>query len=77
MLVDQVPGGAGEGSAAGDHLVERAAERVLVGAVVEGVEQIFYDAEDDVLRHTITLDYSGQPYVTRHVPTAEELARRE
>ncbi|WP_111340011.1 UTRA domain-containing protein [Streptomyces sp. AC1-42W] len=41
------------------------------------IEQIFYDADDDVLRHTITVDYSGQPHVTRHVPTAEELARRE
>ncbi|MFC5657688.1 hypothetical protein [Streptomyces nogalater] len=41
------------------------------------IEQIFYDADDDVLRHTITVDYSGQPYVTWHVPTAEELARRE
>lgn len=41
------------------------------------IEQIFYDADDDVLRHTITVDYSGQPYVTRHVPTPEELARRE
>lgn len=41
------------------------------------IEQIFYDADDDVLRHTITVDYSGQPHVTRHVPTPEELARRE
>ncbi|MEU8489274.1 hypothetical protein [Streptomyces sp. NPDC048641] len=41
------------------------------------IEHIFYDAEDDVLRHTVTVDYSGQPYVTRHVPTPEELARRE
>lgn len=41
------------------------------------VEHVFYDADDDVLRHTITVDYSGQPYVTRHVPTPEELARRE
>ncbi|MFJ7416728.1 hypothetical protein ACIQWZ_38935 [Streptomyces sp. NPDC098077] len=41
------------------------------------IEHIFYDANDDVLRHTITVDYSGQPYVTRHVPTPEELARLE
>ncbi|MFH8993357.1 hypothetical protein [Streptomyces sp. NPDC017940] len=41
------------------------------------IEHIYYDAEDDVLRHTVTVDYSGQPYVTRHVPTPEELARRE
>ncbi|MEK8141637.1 hypothetical protein NKH18_00625 [Streptomyces sp. M10(2022)] len=41
------------------------------------IEHIFYDADDDVLRHTVTVDYSGQPYVTRHVPTLEELARRE
>ncbi|MGZ0200542.1 hypothetical protein ACNFR7_10190 [Streptomyces sp. RM1] len=25
----------------------------------------------------VTVDFSGQPYVTRHVPTPEELARRE
>ncbi|MZF88244.1 hypothetical protein [Streptomyces sp. SID5643] len=41
------------------------------------IEHVFYDADDDVLRHTITVDFSGQPYVTRHVPTPEELARRE
>lgn len=41
------------------------------------IEHVFYDADDDVLRHTITVDYSGHPYVTRHVPTPEELARRE
>ncbi|MFF3488759.1 hypothetical protein ACFYXC_36635 [Streptomyces sp. NPDC002701] len=40
-------------------------------------EHVFCDADDDVLRHTITVDYSGQPHVTRHVPTAEELVRRE
>ncbi|MFJ9690448.1 hypothetical protein ACIRRX_32775 [Streptomyces bacillaris] len=40
------------------------------------IEQIFYDA-DDALRYTITVDYSGQPHVTRHVPTPEELASRE
>ncbi|CAL9297263.1 hypothetical protein ACFT1B_15880 [Streptomyces griseoincarnatus] len=33
------------------------------------IEQIFHDADDDVLRHTVTVDFSGQPYVTRHVPT--------
>jgi hypothetical protein len=41
------------------------------------IEHIFYDAEDDVLRHTVTADFSGHPYVTRHVPTPEELAQRE
>ncbi|MFB8443598.1 hypothetical protein ACFC7A_31590 [Streptomyces niveus] len=41
------------------------------------IEQIFYDADDDVLRHTVTVDFSGTPYVTRRVPTPEELARRE
>ncbi|MCX5165934.1 hypothetical protein OOK39_44470 [Streptomyces sp. NBC_00264] len=35
------------------------------------------DADDDVLRHTVTADYSGHPYVTRHRPTPEELAPRE
>ncbi|MFG3105101.1 hypothetical protein ACGFZL_31925 [Streptomyces sp. NPDC048182] len=38
------------------------------------IEQIFYDADDDVvLRHTITVDFSGTPYV----PSPEELARLE
>ncbi|MFJ2915069.1 hypothetical protein ACIO8F_38035 [Streptomyces sp. NPDC087228] len=37
------------------------------------IEHLFYD----ILRHTITVNLSGQPYVTRHVPTPEELARRE
>ncbi|MEE1943090.1 hypothetical protein V1L54_27415 [Streptomyces sp. TRM 70361] len=41
------------------------------------IEHVFYDVEDDVLRQTVTVDYSGQPYVTRHVPAPEELARRE
>ncbi|MGW1658432.1 hypothetical protein [Streptomyces atratus] len=43
------------------------------------IEHIFYDADDDddVLRHTVTVDYSGHSYVTRHRPTPEELARRE
>lgn len=36
------------------------------------IEHIFFDAADDVLRHTITVDYSGQPYVTRHVPTRRD-----
>ncbi|MER8087855.1 hypothetical protein ACFVZR_37940 [Streptomyces sp. NPDC058316] len=36
-----------------------------------------YDAEGDVLRHKVTVDFSGASYVTRHVPTPEELARRE
>ncbi|MFD7102796.1 hypothetical protein [Streptomyces celluloflavus] len=27
------------------------------------IEHAFYDAEDDVLRRTVTADYSGQPYV--------------
>ncbi|WP_331750482.1 MULTISPECIES: hypothetical protein [unclassified Streptomyces] len=37
------------------------------------IEHVFYD----VPRHAVTLDYSGRPYVTRHRPTPEELARRE
>ncbi|MFC9931712.1 hypothetical protein [Streptomyces sp. NPDC127190] len=41
------------------------------------IEHVVYDADDDVLRHTITVDFSGQPYVTRHVPTPDKLARRE
>ncbi|MFE9334823.1 hypothetical protein [Streptomyces sp. NPDC006925] len=41
------------------------------------IEQIFYDADDDVLRHTVTVDYSGQSHVIRYVPTPEELALRE
>uniref|UniRef100_UPI002F917E44 hypothetical protein n=1 Tax=Streptomyces sp. NBC_01562 TaxID=2975879 RepID=UPI002F917E44 len=41
------------------------------------IEHVFYDADDDVLRHTITVDYSGHPYVTRYQPTPEDLARRE
>ncbi|GGZ18584.1 hypothetical protein GCM10010327_57200 [Streptomyces nitrosporeus] len=41
------------------------------------IEHIFYDADDDVLRYTVTVDYSGQSYVTRHRPALEELARRE
>ncbi|WP_030267664.1 hypothetical protein [Streptomyces violens] len=40
------------------------------------VEQIFYDA-DNVLRHTITVDYSGQPYITHSQPTPVGLARRK
>ncbi|WP_143674136.1 hypothetical protein [Streptomyces caniscabiei] len=41
------------------------------------IEHVFYDADDDVLRHTVTVDYSGHPYVTRFRPTPEDLARRE
>ncbi|WP_327687218.1 hypothetical protein [Streptomyces sp. NBC_00467] len=40
------------------------------------IEHVFYDA-DDALRHTVTIDCSGHPYVTRHVPTPEKLVRRE
>jgi hypothetical protein len=32
---------------------------------------------DRVCLDTVTVDFSGQPYLTRHVPTPEELARRE
>ncbi|MEU1091468.1 hypothetical protein ACFYPN_31950 [Streptomyces sp. NPDC005576] len=41
------------------------------------IEHIFYDADADadVLRHTVTVDFSGHPYITRHRPTP--LARRE
>lgn len=41
------------------------------------IEQIFYDAEGDVLQHTVTVNYSGHPHVTRHRLTSEDLARRE
>ncbi|MFG2221033.1 MULTISPECIES: hypothetical protein [unclassified Streptomyces] len=41
------------------------------------IQNIFYDADDDVLRHTVTVDYSGRPYVTRYEPTLEEMALRE
>ncbi|MFJ1958768.1 hypothetical protein ACIOGT_38140 [Streptomyces microflavus] len=41
------------------------------------IQHVFYDADDGVLRHTVTVDYSGQPYVTRHVPPPQELARLE
>ncbi|WP_329028409.1 hypothetical protein [Streptomyces sp. NBC_00690] len=41
------------------------------------INHIFYDADDDVLRHTVTVDYSGHPYVTRGEPTPEDMARRE
>lgn len=49
-------------------LVEPAVERSVI-------EHIFYDG--DVLLPTIAVDFSSHPYVTRHVPTPEELARRE
>ncbi|WP_018569518.1 GntR family transcriptional regulator [Streptomyces sp. PsTaAH-124] len=39
-------------------------------------EQTFYDAEGDVLRHTVTVDFIGQPHVTRHAPGPDELAHR-
>ena len=41
------------------------------------IEQVFYDAEDNVLQHTVTVNYNGHPHVTRHRLSAEELARRE
>ncbi|WP_326751190.1 hypothetical protein OIE73_03415 [Streptomyces hirsutus] len=41
------------------------------------IEQIFFDAEDDVLRHAVTFYYGGHPYVISHQPTPEEPARRE
>lgn len=40
------------------------------------IEQIFYDA-DDVLRHTITVDFSASPTLPGHMPTPKELAYRE
>ncbi|MCX4656902.1 hypothetical protein OG249_34010 [Streptomyces microflavus] len=40
------------------------------------IEHIFY-ADDDVLRHTVTVGFSGTPYITRQVPTPDELARRK
>ncbi|MDX3589007.1 hypothetical protein OG920_45480 [Streptomyces europaeiscabiei] len=41
------------------------------------IEHVFYDADDEVLRHTVTVDYSGHPYVTRYQPALEDFARRE
>lgn len=41
------------------------------------IEQVFYDAEDDVLQHTVTVNYSGHPHEIRYQPTAEDLAQRE
>lgn len=41
------------------------------------VEQVFYDAEDDVLQHTVTVNYSGHPHEIRYQPTPKELAQRE
>lgn len=40
------------------------------------IEHIFY-ADDDVLRHTVIVGFSGTPYITRQVPTPDELARRK
>ncbi|MFI1606965.1 hypothetical protein ACH4YN_33270 [Streptomyces griseofuscus] len=51
--------------------------RISTDRMRPGIEHIFYDADDDVLRHTIAVDFTGQLYVTRHVPTPEDLARRE
>ncbi len=56
---------------------ERLAQSGVTISYSVEVEHIFYDADDDVLRHTITVDYSGHPYVTRHRPTPEDLARHE
>jgi hypothetical protein len=41
------------------------------------IEQVFYDAEDDVLQHTVTVNYSGHPHEIRYQPAPEELAGRE
>ncbi|WP_333745883.1 hypothetical protein [Streptomyces sp. IBSBF 2950] len=41
------------------------------------IEQVFYDADDDVLQHTVTVNYSGHPHEIRYQPTPEDLARRE
>jgi hypothetical protein len=41
------------------------------------IEQIFYDAEDDVLQHTVTINYSGHPHEIRYQPAPEDLAHRE
>ncbi|MGX1913547.1 UTRA domain-containing protein [Streptomyces phaeochromogenes] len=41
------------------------------------IEQVFYDAEDDVLQHTVTVNYSGHPHEVRYQPTPEDLAQRE
>ncbi|MEU6357009.1 hypothetical protein ABZ896_48225 [Streptomyces sp. NPDC047072] len=41
------------------------------------IEQVFYDAEDDVLQHTVTVNYSGHPHEIRYQPTPDDLAQRE
>ncbi|MFJ9380330.1 UTRA domain-containing protein [Streptomyces sp. NPDC101455] len=41
------------------------------------IEQVFYDAEDDVLQHTVTVNYSGHPHEIRYQPTPEDRARHE
>lgn len=40
------------------------------------IEQVFYDAEDDVLQHTVTVNYSGHPHEIRYQPTLEGIAQR-
>ncbi|MGV9342846.1 hypothetical protein [Streptomyces sp. NPDC003688] len=41
------------------------------------IEQVFYGAEDDVLQHTVTVNYSGHPHEIRYEPAPEGLAPRE
>jgi hypothetical protein len=33
--------------------------------------------EDDVLQHTVTVNYSGHPHAIRYQPAPEDLAHRE
>jgi hypothetical protein len=41
------------------------------------IEQVFYDAEDDVLQHTVTVNSSGHSHEIRYRPAPEDLAQRE
>ncbi|MFF0171239.1 hypothetical protein [Streptomyces prasinus] len=41
------------------------------------IEHVFYDADEDVLRHTVTVNYSGHPCTTWYQSTPEDLARCE
>ncbi|MFF6977412.1 hypothetical protein ACFZAV_06615 [Streptomyces sp. NPDC008343] len=39
-------------------------------------EHVFYDADDGVLRHTVTVDYSSHPYTTRYQTTPDRSTPR-
>lgn len=63
------------GVAAGQNAMEARNFGISTDRACLEIEHVLYDAA--VLRHTITVDFSGQPCVIRHVPTPEELARPE